>query len=83
VLIHEDDNPADSMAVRIEIAGQCIGYLTRANARLYRSWLASGGHAGRRTTCAARIIGGWDRGSGSRGYFGVELDIPSFYGPPP
>jgi len=80
-LIHEDSNPADPLAIRVDIDGLTVGYLTRAAARQYRLWLASGGHAGRTATCAARITGGgWE---GRPGNFGVELDIPSFYGPVP
>jgi hypothetical protein len=80
-LIHENDNPVDPLAIRVDIEGLKVGYLTRVAARQYRQWLAAGGHAGRTTTCAARITGGgWE---GRPGYFGVALDIPSFYGPVP
>jgi hypothetical protein len=82
-LVHEDNNAVDSLAIRVDIEGLTVGYLTRMAARQYRQWLAAGGHPGRTATCAARIIGGWDRAEGGRAYFGVELDVPSFYGPPP
>lgn len=26
--------------------------------------------------CSAMIVGGWDRGKGDTGYFGVKLDLP-------
>jgi hypothetical protein len=83
VLIWEDDNPVDAMAIRVDVQGQVVGYLTRATARQYRHWLTEGGHAGRPAICGARIVGGWDRGTRGSGYFGVELDTPAFYGPVP
>ena len=83
MLIWEDDNPADPMAIRVDVGGEEVGYLTRATARVYRQWLTAGGFAGRPARCAARIVGGWDRGQRGRGYFGVELDVPAFYGPVP
>jgi len=75
-LIHEDTNPHDGQAVRVEIDEITVGYLNRQEARSYRRALADAGHAGRVATCAALIVGGWDRGDGDRGHFGVRLDIP-------
>jgi len=75
-LTHEDDNPHDRQAVRVEIDGVKVGYLSRQAARSYRRALANAGHAGRVATCAALIVGGWDRGDDDRGHFGVRLDIP-------
>ncbi len=75
VLIPEDDNPHDKKAVRIEIHGITVGYLSRQNAREYRQRLKEAGHAGIVATCSAKIVGGWDRGEGDRGHFGVKLDL--------
>jgi hypothetical protein len=75
-LIHEDSNTHDEQAVRVEIDGITVGYLNRQEARSYRLALANTGHAGRVATCAALIVGGWDRGDGDRGHFGVKLDYP-------
>lgn len=75
VLIHEDENPYDSQAVRIDVAGSTVGYLSRKHAREYRLQMARTGHAGVAATCAARIRGGWDRGDGDTGPFGIRLDI--------
>jgi len=83
MLIWEDHNPADSMAIRVDVDGQVVGYLSRATARVYRRWLTEAGHHGRPAICMARIVGGWDRGDRGRGFFGVELDTPAFYGPGP
>jgi hypothetical protein len=70
VLIPESENRHDTKAVRIEVAGKKVGYLSRSMARRYRQ------RYGRRTVyCRAKIIGGWDRGSGDSGNFGVRLDL--------
>lgn len=71
-LIPENDNRYDTKAVRIEVKGKKVGYLSRAMARRYRM------RYGRRTVyCRAKIIGGWDRGGGDSGHFGVRLDLTS------
>jgi hypothetical protein len=75
-LVHEDDNPYDHNAVRVEIQGRSVGYLPRDTARSYRERLSQAGHAGITAECAANIRGGWDRGEGDRGYYGVWLDLP-------
>jgi hypothetical protein len=69
-LICENDNRYDPKAVRVEVQGHQLGYLSRLDARLHRQ------RFGRRTViCKARIVGGWDRGCGDSGHFGVRLDI--------
>lgn len=75
-LIPEDDNPADAEAVRVEIAGRPVGHLTAADAPSYRSALVRAGYPGAIMTCDAVIVGGWDRGDGDAGMFGVKLDLP-------
>jgi hypothetical protein len=76
VLIHEDSNPHDNKAVRIDIGGRTVGYLSRENAREYRKALKQKGHPGITASCSAVIVGGWDRGSRGQGHFGVKLDLP-------
>jgi hypothetical protein len=78
-LVHEDGNPHDDQAVRVDVNGRTVAYLTRASARIYRRWLAKQGHAARTATCSAVIVGGWDRGRRGRGHFGIKLDLPSLY----
>src|SRR4030042_2459327 len=75
-LIHEDDNPYDNKAIRVDIDGMTVGYLSRENAREYRKRLKKAGYPGITATCSAIIVGGWDRGGGDRGHFGVKLDLP-------
>lgn len=69
-LVLENDNPYDSMAVRVDIQGQTVGYLSREHARRYRKQ-----YAATEAYCDARIRGGWDRGEGREGYYGVVLDL--------
>jgi hypothetical protein len=76
VLILEDDNPHDNQAVRVDIEGHVIGYLRREHARQYRKRLGEAGHPQITARCKALIVGGWDRGGGDRGHFGVKLDLP-------
>lgn len=76
-LVHEDTNPYDEKAVRVDIDGRVVGYLSRENARQYREKLQKAGYPGITATCAALIVGGWDDGKGSRGHFGVKLDLPT------
>lgn len=76
VLVPEPANPHDPMAVRVDIEGATVGYLSRANAREYRAELRRLGFEGGVFSCQALIVGGWDRGSGDRGHFGVKLDVP-------
>jgi hypothetical protein len=71
----EASNPYDPNAIRIEIDGHLVGYLNRQAAKFFKPTadrLASQGQVG---TCAARIVGGWDRGEGDIGSFGVRLDL--------
>lgn len=78
VLVPEDDNRHDENAVRVDIAGGTVGHLSREIAPIYRVWLlVTYGHV-QPATCPALIVGGWDRGEGDFGYFGVKLDLPDF-----
>jgi hypothetical protein len=40
-LVPEPDNPHDSCAVRVEIDGMTVGYMSRGNARLYHKRVAA------------------------------------------
>ena len=76
-LVLEDDNPHDSKAVRIFIQGKTVGYLDRETARSFRKQIGGTRMTGVAAKCSAIIVGGWDRGGGDRGYFGVKLDLPT------
>jgi hypothetical protein len=75
-VILEDDNPYDDKAVRVEIQNKKVGYLSRQDARAYRRWLAKEHPGVDIICCEANVRGGWDRGRGDRGHFGVWLDLP-------
>jgi hypothetical protein len=70
LLICERFNAYDPMAVRVEVNKKTVGYLSRRDARRYRR------KYGEITRAASgHITGGWNRGGGLTGYFGVRLDL--------
>ena len=69
-LVPEEDNKHDANAVRVEIGGHPVGYLSRDHAHQYRS--AVGAISGR---CSAKIVGGFDLEDGTKAFFGVKLNI--------
>jgi hypothetical protein len=76
VLVLEDSNPYDSNAVKVLINGLLCGHLSRENAKQYRHQLKRTGHPRITTSVKALIVGGWERGGGDSGHFGVRLDLP-------
>ena len=76
ILSLEDTNPYDANAVRVEIDGALIGYISRDNARRYRADLAAAGTPRATVRCRARIVGGFETPGGERASFGVRLDLP-------
>jgi hypothetical protein len=75
-LLLEDSNPYDDQAVAVHIDGRRAGYLSRANARLYRADLAAAGAERATVRCNARIVGGFETARGERAHFGLKLDLP-------
>jgi hypothetical protein len=74
-LVLEDSNPHDKNAVRVDISGSTVGYLSRENAKAYRQRLKNEGFTSKTQQCPALIRGGWDRGRNDQGKFGVRLDL--------
>ena len=74
----ENTNPYDPQAVRVDVDGRTVGYLSRPDARAYRRALKSVGVA-EVLTCSGRIRGGWGRGQRDRGHYGIYLDL-ALYG---
>lgn len=68
-IVPEDGNPYDRKAVRVEIDGRTVGYLSRQMAPDYRARM--GTQSG---TCSAKIVGGFERDDGTRAFFGVKLN---------
>lgn len=72
----QDDNPHDKHAVRVTIDGYPVGHLSREHARAFRRTVRYGQLAEHETfECSALICGGWNRGEGDAGHFGVRLDL--------
>jgi hypothetical protein len=72
----QDDNVHDKHAVMVSINGHQVGHLSREHARAFRRSVRYGPlSAHEQFECAALICGGWDRGGGDAGHFGVRLDL--------
>lgn len=78
VLVMEPDNPHDSNAIAVIAGGNRVGYLGRQDATAYRPVLEALEKRGQVGACQAEIRGGWDRGGGDEGHFGISLNL----GPP-
>ena len=77
LLIPEDDNPVDEKAIRVDIAGRCVGYISREHARQLRRKMREEGVQKCALRVKVRIRGGWDRGADDVGLFGVTVDLPT------
>ncbi|NBD12355.1 hypothetical protein [Corallococcus silvisoli] len=62
-------------AVAVHVEGRLVGYLSREDALLFKGLLDDMAPCGEVATCAALIVGGWDRGSQGTGSFGVQLNL--------
>ena len=74
-LVLENDNPYDDKAVRIDISGKTVGYLSKVNARKYREFLVIRNYGNIVGVCQAIVVGGWSRSKEETGSFGVKLDL--------
>lgn len=77
-IIPEDNNQYDSKAVAVKIENQLVGYLARDDARMFRRRLGQKGLSGKRTRCAAIVVGGGTRNNGEILFYGVKLDLKPF-----
>lgn len=77
-LVREPHNEYDRHAVAVQIDAQKVGYLSRDDARAYGPLLERLASEGCVGACDAEIRGGWNRGGGDEGHFGVVL----FLAPP-
>jgi len=77
-LIPDDDNKYDKNAIRVAINGMTVGYLPRKLAKQFRAELGKSGLGKQHRSLHARakVKGGWDRGDGDTGMYGVWLDLP-------
>ena len=70
-LVCENSNAFDANAVRVEVRGKTVGYLSREDAVDYRRRLRDAGKGETTQWVAARIGGG-----GAGRHYGVYLDLP-------
>lgn len=77
-LIPEDENEYDDKAIRVDIDGRTVGYLSRDSARSFRRRLSKNKLSGKTTGCRAVIIGGHTLPSGKTASYGVWLDLKGF-----
>jgi len=75
----EDKNAQDKNAVRVEIRGKQVGYLSPNAASLLREQLIARGIPKGVGQCAALIRGGWISSDGRKGPYEVWLDTPILY----
>jgi hypothetical protein len=73
VLLPEPTNVYDANALRVFLPEGRVGYLSRDDAVRYRSVVDELAARGQVLAARASITGGWDRGDGDRGSFGVVL----------
>lgn len=73
----EPNNRYDKNAIAVKVDGRTVGYLSRENAVLYRPVIAWADAHGKKIACEARITGGWQRGRGDSGNYGVVLHLGS------
>lgn len=73
VVEREPQNSFDRNAVKVLIAGQLVGYLSREDAARYAP--AMDAAALEALPCPAEIRGGW-RSGGDEGHFGVVVWLP-------
>lgn len=74
LLVAEPSNPFDENATAVEIHGQKVGYLARAQAKRVSSQMQEAGIS--KAVCSAKVIGGWRTNQHDEGSFGVRLAIP-------
>lgn len=71
----EEDNSHDADAIAVWIDGERVGYVPAGIARLFRAAIERINPDGLPITCDAKIVGGWKRGNGDEGHYGVNLSL--------
>jgi hypothetical protein len=71
----EPDNPYDANAVAVLVDGHKVGHLSKTNALAYRNIIDRAISAHGVATCSGEIRGGWDRGNGDTGKYGIVLSV--------
>lgn len=74
-LVFDDGNPVDPNAVGVLLDGLHVGYIPSDDAAAFRQQILAINPDELPIICSAKIVGGWDRGNGDEGHFGVKLSI--------
>lgn len=75
-LVPDPDNPYDPEAVEVRIDDQAVGHIRHDDLELLWPEIEDALDMHGFATCRAEIRGGWDRGRGDVGLFGVVLFLP-------
>ena len=75
-LVPDPDNVHDRDAVEVRIGALPVGHLRHDDAVALRPLIDESIELHGAANCPADIRGGWDRGRGEVGFFGVELQLP-------
>lgn len=78
ILVPEPNNQYDTKAIRVDINGLIVGYLSKDDARSFHRRLGNKKISGKATKCKAIITGGHLLKSGNKASYGVQLDIKPF-----
>jgi hypothetical protein len=74
MLLPDSENTFDPNAVGVWIGGQLVGYLSRPDAARFKSGIMrSMAETGQFCAVKVVVVGGWNRGHGDEGSFGVRL----------
>lgn len=72
-----DDNPYDKDAVGVFVDRQLVGYVPAKYAARFRSEILAINPRRQPVVCKGRITGGWKRGRGDEGHYGIKLSLTS------
>lgn len=78
LVIADNRTGSNRNAVRVEIRGQLVGYISLQDTIQYRHYLRTRGKSNVYGQCSALITGGWVTPDGTQGPYYVALDIPAF-----
>jgi hypothetical protein len=75
-LVPTPENPYDPEAIEVRVERRVVGHIGRHDLGWLRPIVEHAVDLRGTATCGARILGGWDRGRGDVGAFGVVLVVP-------
>ena len=75
LVVNDNRTGSNNNAVRVEIRGRQVGYLSLEDTIQYRRYLSTKGMPKAHGQCRAVIKGGWVNSDGGKGPYYVALDI--------